>query len=127
MAKLEDLRDKYLDPRPDIKQDHNLWLRILLGAKVYPDLHARLHFVRCLGGYIMETDTMYRIMQGEMTADEWLTVKNKALQPIQDILIEYFRFCRNFTEITDEKLIQEVAKLFDCNPKQLKFGEKVGR
>ena len=121
--KLLELRDQYFDPRPDIKQDHNLWLRILLGAKPYPDLHARLHFVRCIGGYVMQTDTMYRLLQGEMTEEEWETVKVKVLQPAGDVLTEYFKFCRCWTEVTDEKLIEEAARLFDTKKEQLTFGE----
>lgn len=121
MAKLEDLRDKYLDPRSDIKHDHNLWMRILLGAKFYPDLHARLHFVRCMGGYVKETETMYRLQQGDMPQQEWDMIKNKVLQPIEDVLVEYFKLCRNFTEVTDEKLIEEAARLFDTKKEQLVF------
>lgn len=122
--KLYELRDIYQDPRPDIKHDHNLWMRILLGAKKYPDLHARLHFVRCMGGYIKETETMYQLMQGEMTDQEWETTKEKVLEPIKEILVDYFKMCRCFTEVTDEELIEEAARLFDVKPEQLVFGDK---
>lgn len=125
--RLSELRDKYLDPRDDIKHDHNLWIRLLLGAKAYPDLHARLHFVRCMGGHVKETETMYQLLQGEMSPQEWDMIRGKVLQPITDVLIEYFKFCRHFTEVTNQELIEEVARLFDKNqdkPKQLVFGER---
>lgn len=121
---LDEYRNQYKDPRPDIKQDHAIWLRLLSGAKVYPDLHARLHFARCMGAHIVETATMYRVLPGEMTAEEWEMVKTKVFQPVGELLTEYFRFCKNFTEVTDEKLIEEVSRMFDVEKKQLVFGEK---
>jgi DNA-binding protein Fis len=109
-----------IDPRPDIKHDHSLWVRILSGARKYSDLHARLHFVRCIGGYVKETQTMYQLLQGEMTTEEWEMVKQKVLAPISDMLVDYFKHCRNFTEVTDNQLIKEVATMFDIKEESLR-------
>lgn len=119
--------DEYsMDPRPDIKHDHNHWARILLGASVYPDLQGRLHYARCLGAYVQETATIYRLMQGEMSGNDWADVKTRILAPVKDSLSSYFSLCRNIEKVDDDELVKEAAGLFDVKVEQLTFKEKKG-
>lgn len=118
--------DNYaIDPRPDIKHDHNHWARILLGASVYPDLQGRLHYTRCLGAHVQETATIYRLMQGEMSDEDWADVKTRILAPIKDSLANYFSLCRNIGKVDDGELVKEAARLFDVKVEQLAFAKEL--
>lgn len=117
--------DNYsVDPRPDIKHDHRHWVRILLGASVYPDLQGRLHYARCLGAHVQETANIYRLLQGEIPDSEWLDVKTRILAPIKDSLASYFSLCRNMERIDDDELVREAERLFGTTKEQLTFTEK---
>ena len=84
------LAGTHFDPRPDIKHDHHLWRRILICCQGQPDMQGRLHYIRCLGGQVIETPAMYRIMQGGMADGEWADAKARLLAPVQGRLAELF-------------------------------------
>jgi hypothetical protein len=93
----------HTDPRPDIKHDHHLWKRILICCQGQPNIQGKLHYIRCLGGYVIETPTMYRLLQCDIADIEWADVKTRILEQIFPQIIKMFPMWRQ-KEITDEVL-----------------------
>ncbi len=97
------------DPRPDIVQDHRLWLKILVNAKELfneSNLFEVLHGIRCGGGMLEETKRAFKLHPGnEEWADphEWTRVKQKWLDPVKDDLLNLFRLSK-IGQVTDQEL-----------------------
>lgn len=72
----------HTDPRPDIAHDHHLWARILICCQGQPNIQGKLHFIRCLGGQLVETPSMYRILQGDIPDGDWVEVKGRILDQL---------------------------------------------
>jgi len=75
------------DPRPDLAQDHYLWMRLLNmaydrdGSDV-DGLAGALHGFRCCGAVLLRGDDGYlRLAPGEIAADEYAALRERYLVP----------------------------------------------
>lgn len=58
----DEIPDSELDPRPDIGEDHHLWVELLAQAyRQDRDLHGILHGFRCAGTMIKKASRGYRL------------------------------------------------------------------
>lgn len=84
-----DCETYYYDPRPDLAEDHELWIRILTEAYWYcqgmpslEQLYGSLHGLRCGGARVQETQAgNLKLLPGEWHGDEWKRVTAQYLGP----------------------------------------------
>lgn len=75
------------DPRPDLAQDHYLWMRLLnmvyvKDGLVVDGLTGALHGLRCCGAVLIRGEDGYlRLAPGEIAAAEYATLRTQYLVP----------------------------------------------
>lgn len=87
----------YLDPRDDLKKDHDIWVMVLGNAIVLQgmeELYGVLHWIRC-GGAMFErinAEFGFKLVRGQWDREAagigWDEVKVKHLGPVRDKLLE---------------------------------------
>lgn len=83
--------DSGIDPRTDLKADHQLWVDLLTNTQaMFPEIFPTLHGLRCSGTRLAKTTNGFKLLPGENRADEWQRVRTKYLDPIRDKLIKLF-------------------------------------
>lgn len=93
---------KSIDPRPDIKIDHQLWVDLLTNTQaMFPEIFPTLHGLRCSGAGLAKTTNGFKLLPGENNPEEWQRVRTKYLNPIRDKLIRLF-------EITHMGIVTDV-------------------
>ncbi|MHB8171247.1 MAG: hypothetical protein ACYDG6_06860 [Thermincolia bacterium] len=91
---LQEYRKTYEnDPRPDLQDDHELWVYTLKNAKEkYHETYGVLHGLRCCGAKLEETKLSLKLLPGNISATDWDAWKPKWLAPIREKLKELFEF-----------------------------------
>jgi len=85
-----------VDPRPDLRDDSQLWTDLLINAKtMFPawindiPFFGTLHGIRCSGAGLARTTTGgCKLMPGENNEVEWADTKNRWLDPVKDALVK---------------------------------------
>lgn len=81
------------DPRPDLQDDHELWVYALKNAKEkYFKTYGILHGLRCCGAKLEETKLSLKLLPGDISTADWDAWKPKWLAPIREQLKELFEF-----------------------------------
>jgi hypothetical protein len=84
--------DFSFDPRPDLAADSVLWSSLLMSARAIdgnnPDgLYGALDCVRGLGAQLKTIDGRLWLVAGEMTDDEYASMRQRWLVPHQETLV----------------------------------------
>ncbi len=71
------------DPRPDLAEDHTLWVRLLAMAERLPedDLARALRALRCGGARLVASDGKVRLMPGDLSPAEYTAARAEQLAP----------------------------------------------
>ncbi len=88
--------DQIIDPRPDLKNDHFMWVNLLTNAKeMFPAFINETPFwgallgIRSGGARLAKTDTgTLKLLPGEFLPEKWEDIKTQWLAPIKDELIK---------------------------------------
>jgi len=77
------------DPRPDIQDDHDLWVEVLITAyRRDGRLHGVLHGFRCAGCKLVEEDGRLKL---KGNYPEYAEDRRKWLMPMKEAVMELFR------------------------------------
>jgi len=96
---------RHLDPRPDIKADHEDWVDMLQNCLVWAGLKdgkklwGVLHGLRCGGARIQRVkgELGYKLLPGNedwKQEAEWQRIRKEHLDPVRDDLVELFKFTK---------------------------------
>lgn len=94
-----------IDPRPDLREDHHHWTKILINAQAMFDEHKLingnptslfkiLHGLRCAGVRMEETKQLYKLHPGNEeynTSEAWEEEKRRWLDPVKEDLVALFK------------------------------------
>ena len=92
---MNDLLSDGLDPRPDLIEDHRLWVVLLQVAdEMYPntDVRPNLNGFRCMGARLNVTDKGMHMIGGlgEYSEEEYAADRKEYLMPIEKELRAVF-------------------------------------
>ena len=91
------------DPRPELKADHELWIRVLTNAReLDEELYYILQYIRREGGGLQRTKTGYKLAPGLWLHSDWERVKVEMLTPLKDKLIQLFGLCQMGVALSGE-------------------------
>ena len=105
------------DPRPEIKADHELWIRSLTNAReLAEELYHMLKYIRHEGGGLQQTKGGFKLVPGLWLQKDWERVKLEILTPLKDKLVQLFGLCQMGVALSgrydfpdpDDKIEQEV-------------------
>ena len=96
---------RHLDPRPDIKADHEDWVDMLQNCLVWAGLKdgkklwGVLHGLRCGGARIQRVKGKlgYKLLPGNedwKQETDWQRIRKEHLDPVRDDLVELFKFTK---------------------------------
>lgn len=115
------------DPRPDLKEDHELWIRVLTEAYWYcqgdprlEQLYSTLHGLRCGGARVQRMPAgNLKLLPGEWKEDEWKQITAKYLGPYKEE-VKAILMLAQATEVKIENLPEEIRKWLraEVNEKQ---------
>ncbi|GEA17767.1 hypothetical protein [Moorella sp. E306M] len=111
------------DPRPDLAEDHELWIRVLTEAYWYcqgdpklEQLYSTLHGIRCGGARVQEMPTgNLKLLPGEWKEDEWRQVTAKYLGPYKEE-VKAILMLAQATEVKIKDLPAEVREWLGLKP-----------
>lgn len=96
---------RHLDPRPDIKADHEDWVDMLQNCLVWAGLKdgkklwGVLHGLRCGGARIQRVkgELGYKLLPGNedwKQETDWQRIRKEHLDPVRNDLVELFKFTK---------------------------------
>lgn len=119
-----DCETYYYDPRPDLAEDHEIWVRILTEAYWYcqgnsrlEQLYGSLHGLRCGGARVQEMQAgNLKLLPGEWKEGEWKQVTAKYLGPYKED-VKMILMLAQGAEVKTEDLPAEVREWLGLTPR----------
>lgn len=126
-----DCETYYYDPRPDLTEDHELWIRILTEAYWYcqgdarlEQLYGSLHGLRCGGAKVQRMLTgNLKLLPGEWQTMEWKQATAKYLGPFKEDIKAILLLAQS-TKVDLRELPAEIRQWLGIGGQTLKISQK---